>query len=144
MEFLAKYNEKGELVFATKSMERLWNRVTGFYGNSGSYFKITIGELEKQSTQGQHNLFKRVCVMVSKDTGNDYHVVEKEFLKLTPFVNKDSLFGIIEERNKRLEELNTKEFQEFLENILLMANDIMGCNLKMYHDEKLGTIITTE
>jgi len=134
----------GELKFATKSMTKKWNRVLSFYERTGSYFKLSISELEKQTTEGQIKLFKRIVLMVCEDTGNEYKDVQKEFLKLTPMTVTASLFGNIEERNKKLDELTTKEFQVFLEKVLVTANDIMNSNIKMISSEEFGTIITIE
>lgn len=143
MEFVVSVVD-GELKFATKSMTKKWNRVLSFYERTGSYFKLSISELEKQTTEGQIKLFKRIVLMVCEDTGNEYKDVQKEFLKLTPMTVTASLFGNIEERNKKLDELTTKEFQVFLEKVLVTANDIMNSNIKMISSEEFGTIITIE
>ena len=140
MDFVAKF-ENGKLKFATRSMEALWNRHVDFYTKSGSFFKLTIENVSKSVTDGQVSLFKRICIMVSEDTGNDYKVVWDEFLKLTPLVEKRTLLEVVE-KNKQLQDMNTTEFQLFLEKVLVMANDIMGCNLQMHVDERIGTIIT--
>lgn len=143
MEFVARI-VNGRLEFATKSMTKKWGRVQSFYERTGTYFKINVEELEKQTTEGQVRLFKRIVLMVCEDTGNDYNTVQKEFLKLTPYKESLSLFGEIKERNKTLEEITTKEFQKFLEDVIVYANDIMGTKITMHHDKNLGTVILTE
>lgn len=145
MDFKAKFRKDGSLEFATKNMERLWNRLRNFHSPTDSYFSFSIDtDSSKNITESQIKLFKRLCVMVSKDTGSDYHEVEKELLKLTPFTTQDSLFGQITERRLRLEELNTNQFQQFLEASLMFCNDIMNSKIIMKTDERFGTILTIE
>jgi len=126
-------------------MERIWNRLRNFHSSTDSYFSFTIDtDNSKNITEKQIKLFKRLCVMVSKDSGSSYHEVETELLKLTPCTTKESLFGNIKERHLRLEELNSEQFQEFLSEALIFCNDIMNSKIVMKSDKNFGTILTIE
>jgi len=142
---VVKFDEQGNLTFASSSMERQWNRLKRFNLESGSYFHIKIVvDPEKDSTEKQRKLFDRICFMVEEDTGQDFASVRKEFLKLTPEVTEKTLLGELFLKNKALDELSTKEFQDFLEKVLQQANEIMGCKYNLHHDEKFGTLLTRE
>lgn len=142
MDFMVTFDKNGNLVFANGSMERNWDRVREFYSRTGTYFKISISEAEKSSTEAQHRLFKRMCMIVSQSTGQDYHQVEREFLKLAPTKDVEGLFGPAPERRLSLNELTTGQFRDFLERVLIEINDITGSDYILYHDERLGTVFT--
>lgn len=126
-------------------MERNWNRLRSLSERSGSFFRVTVEtEPQKEATQAQHKLFKRICKMVEEDTGQDFQSVYKEFLKLTPMKTVQTLFGELAERNMKFDEMTAREVQIFLEQVLVHANEIMGCNYVLYYDDKLGTLLTRE
>lgn len=144
MEFMVKVGDNGQLEFATSKMERNYQEMIRFYKNTGTYFRFKLVDVEKISTENQHKLFTRICMMVVAQTGQDYSSVKNDFLKeCSIIVEVVGLFGKTPQRRKTIEELTVKEFQQFLENVIVRCNSFHGMQLEMYAKEGIGTVLTT-
>ena len=146
MELIAKIDpETGKFVFATSTMEDLFKEFVQFYGRTGIYFRFSLMDNDSQVSGGQERLFKKLCVMASEDTGNDYKVVYDSFLHHhSPRIETEGLFGKEYTRRKKFSEFTNKDFNNFINGCILDANETMRTKLVLYQDDKLGTILTTE
>ncbi len=147
MEFVAKINsESGEFDFPTSVMKAQYKEVVDFYRKTGTYFKFSLIDDIKPSNQNQHQLYKRILMMCVENTGSDYKEVNAHFMNLCfPKKEFSGLFGkeiLVAPRD--IESLNMKEFQETLDKCILEANSFFEMNLELYHDERVGTILTNK
>ena len=144
MEFLAKYDkDTGELIFPSTMDKFRHDQMVEFYKKTGTYFRFSLVEHSRDVTSNQINLFKRLVIMVSKDSGMEYKEVYDRF-HLDHAITEDTpgLFGPIVERRKDVSELNVEEFEIFISRCLVTANEFFNMNLVLYSNEEVGTVLT--
>lgn len=115
--------------------------------DTGAYFSLSVNDINKTSTEAQHKLFFRICGMVAEESGH-------EFIEIRDFMYESCLpvmetgdndiFGdaIIERRG--LSMLDIKEFNIFLEKVIVIANSNFDMGLELHASEEFGTIIKTK
>lgn len=144
MHVLAKFNKSGELEFANRATERRFNNFKNFYIANGEYFKLNINDLEKQSTEAQHKLYFRICHMVAEHNQDEFMDVRRDFEKaLLPKVDTGNMNLLGEPIMEKLkfQDLNIKQYNIFLENVINTCNDMFGMGLEIHTNEDFKTIV---
>lgn len=144
MYLLARFDRQGNLVFSNAKNQIKWDRFRDYYAQRGDYFSITINDLQKQSTEAQHALFHRICHICADESGAEFievkKALERECLPVVGTGNTDLLGDPIIER-KQLKELDIKEFNQFLEKVIMIANDMYDMALDILVSEEFGNKI---
>lgn len=141
MHLLARFDKHGNIVFSSSKVQAKWDRFKQYYMDNGQYFSITLNDVQKQSTEAQHALFHRICHMVSYEAGDEFisikKIMEKQCLPVIATGNTDLLGDPVIEQ-KSLKDLDTKEFNQFLEKVIQIANDMFDMGLEIHTSEEFG------
>lgn len=148
MKFVAKIDPStGEFSFATSNMKRLFHTVKDFYGRTGTYFQFSIDEVSPTTSDSQIALYKRLVMMVVNESGQPYADVSLEWHQkymLDKQLGGKNLLGEDLTRKMLMEELSSKQFEEFLSLCIIDANDLFNMNLELYSHPDMGTLLTNK
>ncbi len=118
--FICKINDDLSVDFIDKKDKAVFERLLSSIKATGrDKFKVVI-ELVEHSKKPSHARIKLLKVMFSKIadiSGNDYSTVKETIVH-------NNLPG------KDLSELTDREFNDFLEKVILFANDFFNLNVK--------------
>lgn len=148
MEFSAKVDPStGKFIFATRNMEVLYNNMMQFYGRTGTYFRFNLTEMEKTTNEAQQKLLKRMCIMVAKETGEDYQKIMRvwhdDFAPIKELGGTD-IFGNKITRKLLYSEMSLDQFNKFLNDCMEQANEYANMGLEIHYDPNVGTLLTTK
>lgn len=90
----------------------LFKKLLNAYNNSAVLFEII--RAENDVSINQINLFKALVIEVVNTTGHSYREIEDIFIKRfsIPEYHKN-IYGKIEKKYKKVEEMKTNEFKDF-------------------------------
>lgn len=94
------------------------------YSNTGKILVMTIEEYSPYITESQHKLFKALLVKGSEVSGYTYKEFEDELIQsFAPYKYQRSIMGEMVKERKSVSEMNHKEFNIFIEQCILFANE---------------------
>lgn len=147
MHFLAKFEKDGTITFASQGAQRKWNNFKNFFMASGTYFSLTVNDVERNSTEAQHKLFQSICYKIADASGEEVGDIMKHMQRDCLPVEPTGEFDLFKEpiiEVVPLVELSTKQFQVFLEKVVQVANEYFNMGLELHSNDELGPIIKTK
>lgn len=94
--------------------------------------KIMVMNIEEHSpntTDRQYQLFKALLVKGSDVSGYTYDEFENELINnFAPFKYEKSILGDVLKKRKQVHDMNSKEFNIFIEQCLVFCSEFYGFN----------------
>lgn len=110
----------------------LYNKLMSSYNNTGKELVMEVSEFSKQTTEKQISLYKALILHTVDVTGHTYKEIEAILLCncSTPVYDKD-IFGNTISNLKKVEDMNNKEFNIFLEQAISYINITFDADFKI-------------
>lgn len=101
-----------------------YQKIMEAYSNTGKILVMTFEEFSPDITEAQHKLFKVLLIKGSEVSGYTYKEFEDELIEnFAPYKYQRSIMGEMVKSRKSVSEMNRKEFNIFIEQCVLFANE---------------------
>ena len=124
--------KKGRIVFSSAEAENKFHRLLLSYNDTGKILTVEIEEYSRKTTNDQMQLYKAIVAAGKEETGMSFSEFDQELVSnFAPYKYVTDILGKKVKERIRPEEMNNKQFQDFVQECIRFMKEFFGIDFKL-------------